>query len=327
MRSSSGAGESAISGAGRGWWIVYSLATQVTSLAELLVEPSRLAVYNRRSSGNLQSHSNAGTGMNLQSLAAQQLDDYDRNQPGTLFANAELRLCTEQAYGLQFEVAAQRVARGERVAGYKIGCISRTMQTQLGLDRPVFGHFWDSELHPSGVPLNAASFDGLAIEGELAVRLADDVPSADWLRQNLDVVQSAFVVIELHNYVFRGTAEQRAAELIANNAIHAGAVLAVEETPLKRMEDLARATLRVIRGSELLGESDGTELAGGPLPGMIHLVEHLQRHDQKLRRGQIVLTGSPLPLWPITFRSLVHAHCESFGNLAGALFVFDEPTE
>jgi hypothetical protein len=60
-------------------------------------------------------------------------------RPGTLFAgfeNDHAAMTIEDAYRLQMEVARLREQRGEPIAGYKIGCISPTMQAQLGLDRP-----------------------------------------------------------------------------------------------------------------------------------------------------------------------------------------------
>ena len=134
--------------------------------------------------------------MNVDHLAAEQLKDFDRQRPGNSFAKPEVLLSVEQAYELQFQVASLREQRGEQVAGYKVGCISRTMQNQLGLDRPVFGHVWQSELHASGGTLQATRFDGLAIEGEFAVRLADDVPSAQWLRRNAEVL------VQCHDLIF-----------------------------------------------------------------------------------------------------------------------------
>lgn len=256
--------------------------------------------------------------MDIRSLAARQLDDYDRRRPGTVFLPPGIGLGIAQAYELQFEVARLRELRGERVAGYKIGCISRIMQDQLGLDRPVFGHVWESELYDSGCVLSTANFDGLAIEGEFAVRLADDVPSVDWLQRNPAVFAAAFAVIELHNYVFRGDPTERAVELIANNAIHSGAVLPVEETPLCQVEDLLDAGLRVLRGSELLGEAPGRQLEGGPLSGIVRLVEHLTQHGHQLRRGQLVLTGSPLPLWPVSAGDQIAVRCDEFGKAAVA---------
>jgi len=254
--------------------------------------------------------------MNVDHLAAKQLRDFDQHHPGGCFADTQLHLSVEQAYELQFDVALLREQRGDELSGYKIGCISRTMQNQLGLDRPVFGHVWNSELHTSGATLHAADFDGLAIEGEFAVRLSDDVPSAQWLRENPEILMAGFVVIELHNYVFRGSSNQRASELIANNAIHAGVVLPVEETPLDDAADLSSASYRVLRNGELLGNAVGGELHGGPMASIVRLAEHLEQYGRRLRRGQIVLTGSPLPLWRVVVGDLIEVQCEQFGELA-----------
>jgi 2-keto-4-pentenoate hydratase len=215
--------------------------------------------------------------MDLSALAARQLSDFDRHVPGLVFGEQQLFLTLAQGYELQFEVARLREQREERVAGYKIGCISRTMQAQLGLDQPVFGHVWETECHLTGSVIDAARYDGLAIEGEIAVRLASDVPSADWLRENPGALGGGFVIIELHNYVFRGPIENRAAELVANNAIHAGVVLPAEETTAAVPETLTTTTLKVVRNGKTLGESSGGTCGRtgarhrslGPIPGTV----------------------------------------------------------
>ena len=170
--------------------------------------------------------------MDIEQLAKRQLSDYDRHQPGGLFAGYSNPMTVDDAYALQMAVARLRVQRGEPVAGYKVGCISPVMQAQLGLDRPVFGLVFGTEIQSSGVVLYPDDFDGLAIEGEFAVRIARDIPDANWLRSHPDeAISSGFAVIELHNYVFRNT-PHNAQELIGNNAIHAGVVLPPSELPL-----------------------------------------------------------------------------------------------
>jgi 2-keto-4-pentenoate hydratase len=254
--------------------------------------------------------------MDLQQLAARQLADYDRARPGTWFGSANPALSVAEAYEVQFRVARLREARGERVAGYKVGCVSRTMRQQLGLDRPVFGHVWESELRPSGCTLDPAGFDGLAVEGEFAVRAADDVPSADWLRRNPGVLATALAVVELHHYVFRGPPAERAAELVANNAIHAGVVLPGGEAAVPGADALTGVAVRVSRNGEVLGEATGAELEDGPLAGVVRLAEHLAGHGRRLLRGQLVLTGSPLPLWRVSAGDRVEVRCDAWGQVA-----------
>lgn len=237
--------------------------------------------------------------MDIQRLADRQLRDYDNHSPGSAFAQPDVRLTTSQAYQLQFAVAERRQARGEKLAGYKIGCVSRTMQKQLGLTHPVFGHVWASELHRSGATLDPAQFDHLAVEGEFAVRLAADIPSRTWLEQNPDVFESLCVVIELHHYVFRAPSECRAGELIGNNAIHAGVVLPDREVAISRLAQLANADLCVWRNGTVIGETAGAANPSALVDPIGSLIEHLAANGQTLRAGQLVLTGSPLPLWPI----------------------------
>lgn len=256
--------------------------------------------------------------MDIQELAKRQLADYDRHQPGTLFADGTAAFTVEQAYWLQMEVARLRQERGELVAGYKIGCVSQTVQAQLGLDQPVFGHLYETELHRSGVALDSQRFDGLAIEGEFAVRLAEDVPDPEWLRARPDrAIAAAFAVIELHNYVFRNPV-RTAQELIGNNAMHAGVVLPLQEPPVPDPDALLDEPISVRKNGKMLGTSTGRALPAGPLGSIIRLAEHLKLFGRSLRRGQIVLTGSPLPLYPVAPGDRMEVMCKRLGGVITA---------
>lgn len=231
----------------------------------------------------------------------------------------------DEAYALQMAVARLRVERGEPVAGYKIGCISPAVQAQLGLDRPVFGFVFETEIRRSGAVLNPDKFDGLAIEGEFAVRIARDIPDADWLRSHADeALSSGFAVIELHNLGTRST-PRNAQELIASNAIHAGVVLPREEPPLRDPSTLLAASIQVSRNGAILGAAEGRVLPEGPFGSVVRLAEHLARFGQCLQRGQIVLTGSPLPLYRVAEGDRIEVSCDrsrtvvAFVSQCGAL--------
>ena len=143
----------------------------------------------------------------IHDLALKQLSDYDAHTPGRIFEGPPPIDSEDQAYALQMEVARLRVERGERLAGYKIGCVSEVIRKQLGMDRALFGHVWCSELHLSGVALDPKTYANLAIEGEFAVRLAVDIPDRQWLENHRrEALAAMFPVIELHNYVFRAAA-------------------------------------------------------------------------------------------------------------------------
>ena len=227
------------------------------------------------------------TPLPIAEIARRQLADYDAHEPGRIFEDPAFTLTLAAAYEVQRQVAALRAARGEAIAGYKIGCTSEATQRQLGIERPVFGHLFATGLYRSGVALDAGEFCRLAVEGEFAVRIGADLS-----------IVSAFPVIELHNHVFRG-AVRTPQELIANNAIHAGVVLPAAGIPSPDAAELVRGAISVFRNGKLLGTASGAVIPGGPLESVVRVAEHLASFGAALEPGQIVLTGSPLPLYPV----------------------------
>ena len=60
----------------------------------------------------------------LELYAIKLLEDYDNNNPGSIF-KTKIKLSNNDASLLQSKVMELRIERGERVIGYKIGCVSK----------------------------------------------------------------------------------------------------------------------------------------------------------------------------------------------------------
>ena len=136
----------------------------------------------------------------------------------------DIEVLLGQAYSIQAEVHELRVQRGDTHIGYKVGCISETIQNSLGIYQPITGRLYKSECWDTGVQRPLSQFDGLAIEGELAVRL--NCPISTLANQNFElneVISGVFPVIELHHYPPKELLT--APSMISQNAIHAGIVL------------------------------------------------------------------------------------------------------
>ena len=256
------------------------------------------------------------TASDIAKISCRQLADYDAHRPGRIFGDPSFRLPLDEAYAIQIQTAALRVARGEAIGGYKIGCVSKAVQRQLNVDQPVFGHLFATEFYRSGVALDPAAFEFLAIEGELAVRVAEDIPNAAWLLADpTRLIASVFAVIELHNNVFRA-ATRTAQELIANNTMYAGVILPPIEPPLRDAFELVSNPISVFRNGELLGISTGGSIPGGPLASVLSIIRHLGSFGGTLRKGQILLTGSPLPLFPVEPGDHILVHSPRLGQVS-----------
>jgi 2-keto-4-pentenoate hydratase len=227
-------------------------------------------------------------GFFVRGLAARQLVDYRAGTPGSFFGEEDRpRLTLDDAYAVQAEVARLRVAEGESVAGYKVGATGPGTRKQFGMDGPVRGFLYDTELYPSGAVLSHAAYANLAVEGELAVRLGDDA----------EIVR-IFPVIELHNYVFRSETPTLQ-ELVANSGLHAGVVLPDAEGAEWSGEEPLDGVLRVEINGKTVEEGSMSGVPGGPTGSVRWLRRHLEAHGLTLRPRQLVLTGTPLGLYPV----------------------------
>ena len=106
---------------------------------------------------------------NLDDLAKKQLEDYRQVNPGTCFAEENFELSIDEAYAIQDAVVGLRLKEGEKVIGYKVGCTGPGTTKLFGMKGPIRGTLFDSEVHQSGVILNANNFLNLAIEAEMAL--------------------------------------------------------------------------------------------------------------------------------------------------------------
>jgi 2-keto-4-pentenoate hydratase len=223
------------------------------------------------------------------------LGDLDALQPGRSFVPPPT-LTTGEAYALQAEVVRLRERRGERVIGYKIGCISPVIQAQLGADRPIFGRVFDTGCFPPGSRVSHARFADLAIEGELAIRLARDVPGSTLSDDEAAAaIGSVFPVIELHHYGWLSVGLSLPA-LIATSGMHAGLVPSAEETSGSgRVPAVKELSIRI--NDEVLGSTTQPWAMGSATAGLRWLSSHLESVGERLMRDQVILTGSVLPLF------------------------------
>lgn len=215
-----------------------------------------------------------------------------------------LQLSVEEAYAVQLEVARLRRLVGERVAGYKVGCTGPNIREQFGMDGPISGFVWEEEIHQSQSTVSAAAYASLAIEGEVAARIGADGQAT-----------ALFPVIELHNHVFRGN-PRTLQELIANNGIHAGVVLADTSEMPWSVDRPIDGRLEILINDRLAEEGSLAGVPGGPAGSLRWLNTHLEKLGLSLVPGQIILTGAPLSLISVVAGDSVRVIAEGLGTVS-----------
>jgi len=181
----------------------------------------------------------------------------------------------------------------------------------------VRGYIWQTEAVVSGSRLiyqphdsgQGRRFVNLAIEGEIALRLGQDVLAETTIDHSIhDCVECWFPVIELHNAVFRGLVPT-SQELVAGNAMHAGFV-APSLPGDSCLSTLDRAEIRIEIDGKVVETKRLADLPGGPLGSVRRLASLLGPTKERLKAGDIVLTGSPGRLLPIGGSCAIAVACE-----------------
>jgi len=244
------------------------------------------------------------------------LEDYDAKNPGTIFKD-KIKITNEDALIIQSNVARLREKRGEQIIGYKIGCVSKDTQKKMGFTQPASGYLWKSELHASGVTLNKKDYTNPAMEAEFGVILNRDIKpelaSFDYILQSIEGI---YPLIEIHNLFFHGD-EPYGAELLANNAIHAGVVLGSEtKLSINKIE----TDLKLIYDNEIIDTWNNKVWPVDMLSELNWLVNEQVRNNNYLKKGDLILTGAYGFPVPINDKKLIEVTSSAFGDVKATFY-------
>ena len=243
------------------------------------------------------------------------LDDYDAKTPSGIFKD-KISISIEDALRIQLAVTNLREKRGEEVIGYKIGCVSKDTQRKMGFTKPAWGRLWKNELYLDGVTLDKRNFANPAMEAEFGIVLNRDLtPELVNLDYILDSIETIHPIIEIHNLVFYGK-PPFGAELLANNAIHAGVVMG---KPTKANIKSEITDLKLIFDNEIIDTWSDKKWPHDMLSEVEWLVKEQDKIGNILKKGNLILTGAyGLPI-PINDKKLIQVTSSLFGNVS-ALF-------
>ena len=243
------------------------------------------------------------------------LDDYDAKTPSGIFKD-KISISIEDALRIQLAVTNLREKRGEEVIGYKIGCVSKDTQRKMGFTKPAWGRLWKNELYLDGVTLDKRNFANPAMEAEFGIVLNRDLtPELVNLDYILDSIETIHPIIEIHNLVFNGD-PPFGAELLANNAIHAGVVMG---KPTKANIKSEITDLKLIFDNEIIDIWSDKKWPHDMLSEVEWLVKDQDKIGNILKKGNLILTGAyGLPI-PINDKKLIQVTSSLFGNVS-ALF-------
>jgi len=195
------------------------------------------------------------------------------------------------AYAVQRDNIARRLAAGATVVGHKVGLTAAAMRQLLGVDEPDFGHLLDDMVHRDGGTVPAARYCAPRIEPEICFRLAAPLRGPGVTVEDVlaatDAVAPALEIVDSRIRDWKITL----ADTVADNASSAGLVRGAW-TPLAEAPDLATVVADLVVDGEPVASGSGREVLGHPAAAVAWLANTLAGFGTALEPGHLVLPGT-----------------------------------
>lgn len=206
-------------------------------------------------------------------------------------------LTIDDAYQISLDFLKRRRAEGERVVGKKIGVTSKAVQDMLGVHQPDFGFLTDW-MHIEG---------DISVEGKKLIQPRAEAEIAFILREGLkgpgvtaaDVVAATEAIAPCFEIVDSRIDDWKIGivDTVADNA-SCGVFVIGDARVDPKDHDLPNLKVTVTKNGAPLSEGFGSAVQGDPAQAVAWLANTLGEYGVTLDAGDIILSGSLVPLEP-----------------------------
>lgn len=219
------------------------------------------------------------------------------------------------AYATQDIITAERLAKGGRLVGRKIGLTAPAVQKQLGVDQPDFGMlFADMDVMNGGtVPWKEVMQP--KVEAEIAFVLGRDLTQE--MASTAEVMSAIDYAVVSLEIVGSRIADWniRITDTVADNGSASHYVLGHQK---RRLEDVdlldCKMTMAVVDKEVSTGM--GRACLGSPVNATVWLARKLVETGRPLKAGDIILSGALGPMAPVNPGDHVVANVDGFGEVS-----------
>ena len=221
-------------------------------------------------------------------------------------------LTVDDAYEISLAVYALRKKAGEKDIGKKIGITSDAVMNMLGVDQPDFGFLTDTMWAKDNV-VDTTNMILPRAEAEIAFKLKADLGGPGVTEEDVlaatESVAACFEVVDSRVKDWKIKIQ----DTIADNASCGTMAIGPNWVDPKTV-DLLGCKAVVTKNGNPLSEGVGAATLGSPLKAVAWLANTLGERGIPFKAGEIILSGSLVPLEPVTVGDEMHVSIEGIGE-------------
>ncbi len=219
----------------------------------------------------------------------------------------------DDAYWVSRRLLERRLSAGEKLIGKKIGVTSKAVQDMLDVHQPDFGYLTDPMRYASGseVPISRELIQPRA-EGEIAFVLKRDLTGPGVTPEDaLAATEGVIPCFEIVDSRIRDW-KIRIQDTISDNA--SSGLFVLGEMVGTAGLDFIGCKIAVEKNRRPLSEGRGSAALGSPLICVAWLANTLGQYGIPLRAGEVILSGSLVPLEPVQAGDEMKLSIEGIGS-------------
>jgi 2-oxo-3-hexenedioate decarboxylase len=246
----------------------------------------------------------------IQALA-QRVDDAARSAQAIAQLSQSSKLTMDDAYAIQKQSIARRVARGERQVGIKMGFTSRAKMVQMGLSDMIWGRLTDGMLIEDGGSTPFERYVHPRAEPEVAFllkhRLAGHVTPMQALAA-VEAIAPAIELIDSRYENFKFTLE----DVVADNSSSSGFVTGGWHAPAL---DCANLGIVFSFNGKPVQIGSTAAILGNPLRSLAAAARFAAQADEPLQPGWIVMAGGATAAEALAPNTWVECEIQHLGRV------------
>jgi len=221
-------------------------------------------------------------------------------------------LSIDDAYAISCVILEMRRADGEQIIGKKIGVTSKPVMNMLGVKQPDFGFLTNTMWAKDNI-INTNHMILPRAEAEIAFRLKSDLKGPGVTEATVlaatESVAACFEIVDSRIKDWRVKIQ----DTIADNA-SCGTMVIGSNWVDPNSVDLMGCKAVVTKNGSKLSEGVGAATLGSPLKAVAWLANTLGERGIPFRAGEIILSGSLVPLEPVAAGDNMHVFIDGIGD-------------
>lgn len=216
---------------------------------------------------------------------AQKLDDAARTAKEIPQITESLTI--DEAYEVQKQNIAQRLSRGEKRVGIKMGFTSRAKMVQMGVHDMIWGRLTDGMLIEDGGATSLLRYVHPRVEPEVAFLLKHELVGNITPMQALSAVEAIAPALEIIDSRYQAF-KFSLTDVVADNCSSSGFVVGAWHSPDIDFSNLGMVVSFNGR-ARLIGST--AAILGHPLRSLVAAARYAAEADEPLQAGWIVMAG------------------------------------